>query len=138
MAREVLVWRQAVGEDETRRTGPARHRRIAQILIGIRVITQQPQHTARDRLEQSHPDIENRRRDLSTGVEAAEDEALGRQPHFLPRRCARRDAPGRVVYLIAIGQMNDFFGVVRLLIKWRDDRVGDDVVDEVGTRRTGA
>jgi hypothetical protein len=33
--------------------------------------------------------------------------------------------------------MHDLFGVVGLLIERRDDRIGDDVVDEAGTGRTG-
>jgi hypothetical protein len=33
--------------------------------------------------------------------------------------------------------MHDLFGVVRLLIERRDDRIGDDVVDKAGTGRAG-
>ena len=42
-----------------------------------------------------------------------------------------RDRAFGVVHLIAVRQMNDFFGVIRLLIHRQHDRVGDDVVDEV-------
>ena len=51
--------------------------------------------------------------------------------------CARAIVRFRVVHLIAVRQMNDLFGIVRLLVEREDDRVGDDVVDEVRPCRAG-
>src|SRR5262249_14990098 len=37
----------------------------------------------------------------------------------------------------AVRQVDDFLAEQGLLIRWHDKAIGDDVIDEVGTRRTG-
>ena len=52
-------------------------------------------------------------------------------------RDASSDPALPVVDLIAVRHVNDPFGIERLVREWQHDRVGDDVVDEVGSGCSG-
>src|SRR5215471_4511242 len=122
---------------ETGRINSTRHGLTAQIGLGIPVVVKQPQHAALDRHEKPHPDIEYGWRDFPLIVEAAENEALWRQPDLRPRRRTLGNHAFPVVDPITIGQMNDAFRVVGLLVEREDDGVRKDVVDELRSHRAG-
>src|SRR5450755_3955075 len=102
-----------------------------QIASDLRVCLEQPQYAAGDRAKQTHPDIEEYRRDLVTVVETAEHQPFGRQSNIPSRRAGIRHLPPSVVHLIAAGKMNQPFRKERLLARWDDEGVDDDIVDEV-------
>src|SRR3984893_5894629 len=121
-----------VSKYKTSGIDPACRSLLAQILLGMLAIATQPQDAPRDFTQQPHPDVKYQRRDLPSVVEAAEHDALRRQGELFPPRRARCDRAFSVVHLITIRQMNDVLGVVGLLIEGEDDRVADDVVNEIG------
>src|ERR1700731_4319402 len=120
-----------VNKYKTRGIDPACRSLVAQILLGMLAIATQPQDAPRAFTQQPHPDVKYQRRDLPSVVEAAEHDPLRRQGELFPRRRARCDHAFPVVHLITIRQMNDMLGIVGLLIEGKDDRVGDDVVNEI-------
>src|SRR6266478_798299 len=89
-----------------------------QIARDLRVCLEQPQYAAGDRAKQTHPDIEECRRDLVTVVETAEHQPLGRQSNIPSRRAGIRHLTPSVVRLIAAGKMNQPFRKERLLAAW--------------------
>src|SRR5262245_31381993 len=59
------------------------------------------------------------------------------QTNLRPTRRAVGDLPPAVVRLITIRQMNDRFGNKGLLIERQHNFIGYNVIDEVGTHRSG-
>src|SRR5262249_11330391 len=65
-------------------------------------------------------------------VEAAKHKTLGGQTDFRSSRRLLRNQSRRV-HLIALRQVNDTFAVESLLVEGQNDRIGNDVVDELST-----
>src|SRR5262249_52503214 len=126
---------QMAGKHQTVRSDAARRSFIAQIRLSVLIVLKQPYNTAFHRFEKPHPDIEYGRRNLPLIVEAAENKALWRQPDIRPRRHMLGNGALTVLDPIAIGKLNDAFRIVGLLIKWKNDCVGNNVVDELRPSR---
>src|SRR5262249_54980520 len=62
---------------------------------------------------------------------------LGRKPRFASAWGSRGDCIGRIADEKTIGEMDQLFAVVRLLLHRNDDPIGDDIVDVVGARGAG-
>src|SRR2546421_11053179 len=101
----------------------------SEIAHGAAVWLCQPKHAAFDMSEQPHPDGENLGRQLVGIVEAAEDKSLIRQPGFVAGRRAAGDRPRRIIWEIAVRQMDDLLLIGVMLLLRDDDHVGDDIID---------
>src|ERR1700682_6267038 len=131
VASKMFGWRNDRRKDQPAGIDAAFFGLRTQIARDLRVCLEQPQYAAGDRAKQTHPDIEEYRRDLVTVVETAEHQPLGRQSNIPSRRAGIRHLTPSVVHLIAAGKMNQPFRKERLLARWDDEGVDDDVVDEV-------
>lgn len=135
-ARQVPRLRSVGGEDQAPALDPRRLGRPPQIVAHDRRIGPQPQHGLRDPAQDLHPPREHHRLDLVGAVEAAEDAAARRQPANLAHGRCRVDRLPVVGDVIGVGHERQGFAVERGLVGWRDHRVGDGVVDEVGADAT--
>src|SRR6202158_2285357 len=131
VASEMFGWRNERRKDQPAGIDAALFRLGTQIAGDLRVCLEQPQYAAGDRAKQTHPDIEEYRRDLVTVVETAEHQPLGRQSKIPSRRAGIRHLTPSVVHLIGAGKMTQPFRKERLLAAWDHERVDEDVVDKV-------
>src|SRR5262249_44300351 len=79
MPRQVILGLLARRKYQTPWTDTARQPLFPQVLFRRRIVAQQPQHAAVDRLQQPHPYVKHLRRDLPIVVERTEDKAQFRQ-----------------------------------------------------------
>src|SRR6266849_2159079 len=90
VASEMFGWWNERRKDQPAGIDAAFFRLRTQIARDLRVCLEQPQYAAGDRAKQTHPDIEEYRRDLVTVVETAEHQPLGRQSKIPSRRAGVR------------------------------------------------
>src|SRR5260370_20160151 len=138
VASEMFGWRNDRCKDQPAGIDAAFFRLGTQIASDLRVCLEQPQYAAGDRAKQTHPDVEEYRRDLVTVVETAEHQPLGRQSNIPSRRAGIRHLTPSVVHLIAARKMNQPFRKERLLARWDDEGVDDVVIDETRAHAAGA
>ena len=124
-------------EHQPRRLDAVRSRLALQIDRLQRAAFQQPQHAAAHRVQQPHPDVEHRARNLEAVVEAAEHEARFGQAALRARRRCVRDLPPGVAGEVAMRQVNKLLVVERLLIGRNHHRVGQEIVDEIRAQSAG-
>src|SRR5260370_11616154 len=107
----------------------APHRSFAfQIVYRARVWIGEPQDASLHRDQDTHPHIEQCRREFVIVVETAKDEAGIRQTRLDARRYARRNLSLVVRWQIAVRQISNLLPVMDLLLRWNHRGIGQDVV----------
>ena len=96
---------------------------------------EEPQHRARNALENRGPRVHRLGPQLPGRVEVAQHDGIVRKAEFGPRR-RLDDRAVAVVDLVAARQPHQGFGVVRRVRRRRDDGVADQVVDESAADRS--
>src|ERR1017187_2370147 len=100
-----------------------------------RIIFQKPKYAAFNLFEYPHPTIENTRRHFIILVKATKYKTRLRQSQLSPReRPIWNGTPGIVDliagWIIAVGQPNDLFRVIPILIFRNNNLIGDNVINE--------
>ena len=128
-ARQVLGGRGELCEDQARGLDAERRGLAQQVLLGLRVRGEQPQHAAGYVAQQPAPEREGVGPDLVGVVERAEDEGVLGQP-------AGSAAGGRahlahpIVGLVAVGQPGGRLAELVGALRRQHDRIDDHIVDE--------
>ena len=128
---QVLGVRARRREDQAPLVDAPRGRLASQVRHrGVVVATrEEPQHGARNALENRGPCVHRLGPQLPGRVEVAQHDGIVRKAELGPRR-RLDDRAVAVVDLVATGQPHQGFGVVRRVRRRRDDGVADQVVDE--------
>src|ERR1700679_1876599 len=106
------------GENKTLRIYALPCRGIADIHTRATVVLYQPENALRYIMKQPHPDIEDLRSNFPIMIETAEYESIVWQSDVPPRELICGNISGRIVCLIAIGQMDYFLRAKGLLIEF--------------------
>src|SRR6267154_2214937 len=122
------------GKDQSVGIDRAIPRSATQIFLRQPIADKEPENAIINFREQSHPYIENWRRNLRRIVETTKHKAIVRQTDLLARRHALGNRP-KAMRLIAAWQMHDPFGEERLLVERQDNRVRKAIIEK---SRTGS
>ena len=121
------------GKDQPVRIEAPAGRLGSEVGLDDRIAAEQPQDRARDAGEEIGPDVEDGRRDLVAGIEAAEDEAALGQPRLRPGRRLGRDLPAVVIRLVGEGKPDDLLVVIHGFYVRNDNRIRQDIVGGEGS-----